>query len=252
MLYGYEETIALFTELVAHGAVGHAYLFFGDSGVGKGTFARMFANFLERGSFTLPETPFLDTAEILPDEKGTITIDAVRSVRRFLFERPFAAPRRTVIVRNAGALTDQAEAAMLKIVEEPPSHALIIFVGEHPSALFPPLASRLTKVYFPRMATAALATVLEEHYKVPAAHARQVAKVSFGRMGRALSLLSSTESSAERNPAEAALEETILMLRNEGVVRHAARLAWLLEREMQVKRYNLNPTLQLKAINAKK
>lgn len=248
MLYGYEEIIARFTELAESGRMKHAYFFFGDRGVGKRTFARMFAAFLEGRTFALPSVPLVDTIEIAPDEKGSITIDAVRRVRRFLFERPFRAARRIVIIGSAAALTDQAEAAMLKIVEEPPPHALIIFTGEHHSGLFPPLASRLTKVYFPRMATDVLAEFLVREHKVPEAHAKEIARVSFGRVGRALELLNGARASEDRGAVEARLEETILMLRNEDVRRHAARLAWLLEREMYVERYKLNPALQLRAI----
>ena len=249
MLFGYEEKTALFKELAESGKMGHAYLFFGDTGVGKRTFARMFANFLEQGTFTSSSSPFVDTIEILPDEKGVITIDAARRARRFLFEHPFRSSRRIVIIGDVATMTDQAEAAMLKIVEEPPSHALIIFTGEHPSLLFPPLASRLTKVYFSRMSASAIVDVLKKHYAVSVARAKEIARVSFGRMGRALEILNGVSTSSERNVAEAKIEEIILMLRNEDVRRHVARLAWLLDREMQVKRYNLNPTLQLKAIH---
>lgn len=249
MLFGYEEKTTLFKELAESERMGHAYLFFGDAGVGKRTFAKMFANFLEQGTFALPSSPLLDTIEIGPDEKGTIPIDAARHARHFLFEHPFRSPRRIVIINDAAALTDQAEAAMLKIVEEPPSHALVLFVGEHPSILFPPLASRLAKIYFPRMSMGMIAKLLEKEYKTSPAHAKEIARVSFGRMGRALELLNGGSVSSERNAAETKLEEAILMLRNEDVKKHASRLAWLLDREMQVKRYNLNPTLQLKAIN---
>lgn len=248
MLFGYEERTNVFTELARSGRMGQAYLFFGDEGVGKRTFARTFARFLETGTFEESGAPLVDAVFVAPDEKGTIPIAAVREVRQFLFEMPFRAPRRTVVVENAGALTDQAESAMLKVVEEPPAHALIVMTAENPAALFPPLASRFTKVYFPRMPKARIEEILRTDGGLPATQAKRIARASFGRMGRALRLLRSEAASRAENELVRELEERILFLYTEGTERNARELSWLLAREEEAKRFNLNPTLQKKAI----
>jgi len=249
MLFGYEEKTTLFAELAQSGRMGHAYLFFGDAEVGKRTFARMFARFLETGLFDESGDPLIDTVIVSPDEKGTISIATIREIRQFLFEKPFRAPRRTVVIENAAALTDQAESAMLKIVEEPPAHALLIMIAENPTALFQPLASRFTKVYFPRMSRARIEEILKNDHAVPAAQAREIARASFGRMGRALRLLRSKEAVRTENELVRELEDRILFLYTDGVERNAGKLSWLLAREEEAKRFNLNPTLQRKALS---
>ena len=153
--------------------------------------------------------------------------------------------KRTVIVRNAEALTPEAQAACLKIVEEPPASALIIFTAASPEALFPPLASRLLKIYFPRMGRATLAEALSSHYGASALEAERIATESHGRIGLALKLLKGKKKKAA-GLSESVAEE-ISSLRNADLSGNAKLLSRLLRLEEQLARYNLNERIQEKA-----
>mgnify|MGYP001569980387 FL=1 len=235
-----------FSALAASGNLKHAYLFFGDEGVGKLTFASLFARFLEEGEFSESRKPLIDAEVLFPDDDGKISVDAVRTVKNFLSQRPLRSPRRTLIIRGGESLTPQAQAACLKVVEEPPSSSLIILTARAPESLFPPLASRLLKVYFPRMREAELADFLVHERGAPRERAKAVAERSYGSIGRALALLADKK----RKKAEGlagTVSEAIAALRERDVVANSSLLARLLRMQELLARYNLNERVQEKA-----
>ncbi|MEK7630061.1 MAG: AAA family ATPase [Patescibacteria group bacterium] len=249
MFFGHGEKIKDFKKLVDKGRLGHAYLFFGDAGIGKFLFAKLLANYLESSEFAISSVPLIDAAFFSPDEKGTIGIPAVREIRNFLRQTPLKSPRRLAVIDNVEALTPEAQSALLKIVEEPPSHALIIFIGHDEQVIFAPLLSRLNKIYFSRFSESEIKKILQEHYDLSAAKAETVAKESFGRLGRAIDIIKG----GSENPMtlEAELEGKILELWQKNPFKNSKKLAWMLERESLIKRFDLNKNLQRRAIEEK-
>ena len=246
---GHEEQVKDFERLAREGLLGHAYCFFGDEGIGKFRFAHAFAHFLERGTWhaggkeTLTDALFVECA----DEEASVGIDAVRAIRKFLSSTPFHSARRTVVIRDAELLTWEAESALLKIVEEPPTHALIIMVARAPEALFPPLLSRMAKVYFSRLSRAALSDILVREFEVSPREAKTLATHSFGRLGYALTKLAKKKKAGETT-LTGTLESLILERWEKDVKKEAGMLAFLLSRLEAASRFNLNPRLQEKAI----
>jgi len=244
MLFGHEDKVELFTKLKNSGGLGHAYLFFGDKGIGKFTFAKMLGNFLERKEFGISKIPLIDMMITEPGENGSIGIDEARAIKRFLFRKPFASERRIAIIRGAGNLTNEAEGALLKIVEEPPVSSLILFIAENEHLLFPPLSSRLTKIYFRRFKKGEIEETLKSCYNIPEKEAKEIGERSFGSMERAISAL---QKKKKKNENEDLFEE-ILDLRNKGVKKNSGVLKELLKRQTLLRRFRLNANLQSKAI----
>ncbi|MFA6365219.1 MAG: AAA family ATPase [Candidatus Paceibacterota bacterium] len=257
MIFGHEDIQKAFTHFIREGTLGHAYLFFGDEGIGKRSFAYECAHMIERGkkigeAGATEEEPLGDLMILRPNEKGTIGIDAVREVKHFLWQTPFHSPKRIALIDDAHALTDEAEGAMLKIVEEPPSHGLIILVTHDTQMLLSPLLSRLSRIYFRRFSRDEIQRILEQEYHATSARAKEIARASFGRLGRALSLLQGVTKKIPEDDTKGILmrtiEEKILSLYTKGSVQYAETLTHLLAREMAVKQFNINPGLQQKAV----
>lgn len=155
MLTDYKKLEEDFKKLINKGKLSHAYLFFGgdrSDAQDKVVFAKSLANFLENGSFEEPKKLLTEALIIEKDEEGKIGIDAARNIKYFLYQKPVASKYRTLIVVGADALTQEAKNAILKIVEEPPESALIIFTVSQEDNLSPALKSRLQKIYFPPVA----------------------------------------------------------------------------------------------------
>lgn len=141
---------------VENGKTLQAYLFFGPEGVGKFLVAREFACALIGGSgFGEDDAKQpLDLFILEPKrevEKGKeresdIGVEEVRDMRRELFLLPYAGKRRVLIVNNAHKLTESAQNALLKMLEEAPNHAVILLVTHDFGRMLPTVISRCQRI----------------------------------------------------------------------------------------------------------
>ncbi len=122
----------------------------------------------------------------VPEEKRQIPIEAVREAIGELAFRPYEGRRRFVIVDGAEHLTPQASNALLKSLEEPPSHSGWILIAEAPSRLLPTVVSRCRVVRFGAIPAEVAARVLARQTSIPADEARVRAALLGGSIGRAL------------------------------------------------------------------
>jgi DNA polymerase III delta prime subunit len=90
-----------------------------------------------------------DLFVVSPDERGIIPIERAREISAFLSRTPGISTRKVVIIEDAHRLTDEAESALLKTVEDPPEHSVIMFLTSSPGSLFETIRSRLVGVRFP-------------------------------------------------------------------------------------------------------
>ncbi len=127
-----------------------------------------------------------DIGVLLPNEKGTITVDMAREVIGRASYRPFEARRRVVIIDDADLLQPQAQNALLKTLEEPPPSSMFILVTSRPDSLLETVRSRCPRVRFGRLGPADLAEVLVRHCGIAAAQATGLAAMGDGSVSRAL------------------------------------------------------------------
>ncbi len=155
MLYGYDSLVQSLKRLADARELSHAYIFFGEAQTGKFLHAQALANYLETGVFDAP-TKVLQETHVVTMEKEDdaesdterMGIHAVHRAIHFLRQSPVFSPYRVVIVRDVEWLTDQAQNALLKILEEPPQQSIIILTVTDPGVCLPAVASRAQKVHF--------------------------------------------------------------------------------------------------------
>ncbi len=250
MIYGHEDKKKLFKSLVKKDTLGHAYLFFGEPQIGKFSFACHLAYFIEHGKFEVSKEALIDTVFIKPEEgKKKVGINQIRGMRNFLYQKPLRSRRRLIIINEAGYLTPEAQASLLKFVEESPPYTTFIFITQDLQSLLPPLVSRLQRVYFFRLPKKKIEEILQKEYNIQRNRAEEIAKKSFGRLGRALNFLNNKKYNKE--DLEEFLEEEITELFLADKLRNAKLIKWLLTRELKVKRFTLNPKLQRRIIELK-
>ncbi|GAC1309095.1 MAG: hypothetical protein NVSMB19_22650 [Vulcanimicrobiaceae bacterium] len=189
----------------------HGYLFTGNAGVGKKTFARRLAQSL------LCETPKatllgycescagcrLIVAGTHPDfvsAEGTIKIGkeggsalhdaelSARDVVRELSLHGYRSRYRVVLLGDVAFATHEAANALLKFFEEPPHGVVVILTTSAPGALLPTIRSRFVDIAFAPLPTADVARVLVASGVAPE-RARMAADVSLGSIVRARAVL---------------------------------------------------------------
>lgn len=84
-----------------------------------------------------------DTTIIKPTG-ASISIEEVRALKKQIYQRPVSLSYKLVIIKDADQLTHEAQNALLKILEEPPAHAIIVLTTNSQKNLLPTVVSRLT------------------------------------------------------------------------------------------------------------
>ncbi len=84
--------------------------------------------------------PHPDILHFQPDVK--LGIEQARLIKGFFAQKPYSAPGRIVVVRSADNLTDEAQNALLKTVEELTSQNQLLLIAQSDAALLPTLVSR--------------------------------------------------------------------------------------------------------------
>jgi DNA polymerase-3 subunit delta' len=131
-----------------------------------------------------------DVIVLEPGDMGSIKIEQVREVIDRAGYRPFEGRRRVVVVDNAEALVAQAQNALLKTLEEPPSASVFLLVSSIPDALLPTVRSRCPKLRFGPLTPADVADVLRRDHGYAEADARAAGADADGSVGRALAAAS--------------------------------------------------------------
>jgi DNA polymerase-3 subunit delta' len=187
-------------------------IFHGSHGLGKATAARELAAMLNclgtppdqcANCRQIEAGNFPDLITIDRGEKASIAIEQIRRLVSELALRPYGAGgTRVVIIDGAHLLTTEAQNALLKLLEEPPPHTLIVLVAEHLEALLLTVRSRCRLVHFVRPGEAAVAELLERTTSLKPSAAAGIASLSAGAPGTAITL------AAHPNEAEGLLALT--------------------------------------------
>ncbi len=144
LFFGLESIVRALTSQLEKGQVGHAYLFFGPRGTGKTTTARILAKEVGcRG---------LDLIEI--DAASNRGIDDIRSLREKISLTPTEGDYKVYVIDEVHMLTKEAFNALLKTLEEPPSHAILILCTTEPHKVPETIRSRCQKFEFKRASIA--------------------------------------------------------------------------------------------------
>ncbi|PKM77483.1 MAG: hypothetical protein CVU90_06445 [Firmicutes bacterium HGW-Firmicutes-15] len=141
-IIGQERALLPLQKALQTGRINHAYLFVGPAGVGKLTTAEAFARAIiietdPQGVAYVQERVHPDFMVIEKMESKTlIGIEQInREMEPWLALKPYRSSRRVVIIKDAHLLSIPAANALLKTLEEPPGHAVIILVSDEQNLL---------------------------------------------------------------------------------------------------------------------
>ncbi len=81
--------------------------------------------------------------------KQSIGITEIKQMQQKIFLTPFKSPQKAVIIEEAELLTTEAQNALLKVLEEPPDHTIIILSTNNKETLLPTIQSRCKIITLP-------------------------------------------------------------------------------------------------------
>ncbi|MBI3624742.1 MAG: DNA polymerase III subunit gamma/tau [Candidatus Rokubacteria bacterium] len=202
---GQEPITRTLRNALAANRIAHAYLFAGPRGVGKTTTARLLAKALlcgrRQGSEPCGACPacqelvagtLVDVIEI--DGASNRGIDEIRTLRENVKYAPARGRYKVYIIDEVHQLTEAAFNALLKTLEEPPSHVVFILATTQPQGLPPTVLSRCQRFDFKPIAPELLSVSLErilraEKVEFDAAALPLLVRSAEGSLRDALSLL---------------------------------------------------------------
>ena len=200
----------------------HAMIFSGPKGIGKATFAYRLARFLlaqEPGDalFGQTDTPaesfdlsaghpvsrrissgghadLLTIGRVYDTQKGRMSndvpVEEVRKVTPFLRKTASEGGWRVVIVDEAEHLNRSSQNALLKILEEPPAHAVLILITDQPGRFLPTIRSRCQVYHFDVLDDEIMNRLLQiSDAEMNASTHSALKLLGQGRIGYALSLV---------------------------------------------------------------
>ena len=89
-------------------------------------------------------------------------IEDIRAIRDAVKLAPARAKKKVYIIDEAHMLTAEASNALLKTLEEPPSHVMFILATTNPEKLIDTIRSRASNIYFKKATIKELASSIEK------------------------------------------------------------------------------------------
>ncbi|REJ92696.1 MAG: DNA polymerase III subunit delta' [Planctomycetota bacterium] len=211
---GHDRVADRFRAILASGRLASSYLFVGPAGCGKRTFALRLAECLlcestsadplaacgqceacqQVRAGTHPDLIFIAR----PEDKQVIPVDLLigddehrgrEGLCHDLSLKPFRADRRVAILDDADDLNEEGANCLLKTLEEPPPHSLLILIGTSAEKQLPTIRSRCQIVHFRPLGVDIAARLLVEQGVVEdLERARLLARIAGGSLTQAARL----------------------------------------------------------------
>lgn len=209
-IYGHEHIIGHLKAALAEEKVSHAYIFHGEDESGKMMLAQAFAQDI------LCETQMSDRVDqdscnrcrsclqakshnhpdiiYVTHEKASIGVDDIRTqLNSDIMIKPYQSERKIYIIDEAEKMTEGAQNALLKTIEEPPEYAVILLLVNNITALLPTILSRCVQLNLRPVAKETITGLLMSKYHTPDYLADISATFSGGNVGKAIQFATSEE-----------------------------------------------------------
>src|SRR4030067_955560 len=161
---GHSRPIELLKRAIQRDKIAHSYLFLGNEGIGKRWVALQFAKALNCRERRAEEGDACDKClacrkideQLHPDvlvlepegPSQLIKVGARGQMQRDLAFRPYEGKRRVCILTTADRMAPEIPNTLLKTLEEPPLHTMIILLANSARQILPTILSRCQQIHF--------------------------------------------------------------------------------------------------------
>ena len=224
---GHKDILKYISSAVENNRVSHAYILNGERGSGKKMLANLFAMTLESTGQEKPcnechsckqaeSGNHPDIIRVTHEKPNSISVDDIRTqVNNTVDIKPYQGPYKVYIIPQADMMTPQAQNAILKTIEEPPSYAVFLLLTENAETLLPTINSRCVMLKLRNIKDTLIKKYLMENLEIPDYKADMCTAFAQGNMGRAIMLANSDHFNEIREEAVQLLKHINEMELNE-------------------------------------
>lgn len=208
---GHEQLVWHLQSAIRQKKVSHAYLLCGEAGSGKRLIAEAFAKTLlcEEGGITAcgkckscrqAESGNHPDLKVVVREKASLGVKEIREqVTSDAQIKPYGSNYKVYLIDEAEKMTEEAQNALLKTIEEPRSYAVFLILADRQELLLPTILSRCITLSLYPVAAEKIRRFLMEKRGVPDYLAESAAVFSGGLVGRAVRYAESETFLEQRN-----------------------------------------------------
>lgn len=214
-ILGNEMIKEYFKRTLSAGQVSHAYILTGEAGMGRKILAKSFAMTLlcenNRGENKSQEpcgqchscVQFLsdnhpDVIYVSHEKEGIGVNDVREQINGTVQIKPYSSPYKIYIVDEAEKMTVQAQNALLKTLEEPPSYVVILLLTTRADSFLPTILSRCITLKLKPLYDEMIRDYLTDRLHVEKSQADICTAFARGNLGKAIALSTSEEFAAMR------------------------------------------------------
>lgn len=220
-IIGHEQIIENLKNAICYEKISHAYIFNGPDLSGKKMLAEAFAMALQcekEQSFGCMECHSCkqaishnhpDIIYVSHEKPNTIGVDDIRTqVNSDIGIKPYSSKYKIYIIDEAEKMNPQAQNALLKTIEEPPSYGILMLLTTNADGFLQTILSRCITLNLRGVKTEVIKKHLMTHYQKPDYLADICATFSQGNVGKAIQLASSEEFNVMKAAVLALLKKT--------------------------------------------
>ena len=189
------------------GNLSHAYIINGEYGSGRQTIASALAKTIQCQSKTddtdacgvctsckQAESHNHPDIKYITHDKTSISVNDIREqLNNDISIKPYSSEYKFYIIPDANKMTEQAQNALLKTIEEPPVYAIIILLTENCDSLLPTIRSRCVTLTMNPVEKDKICTYLENKFQLEPEQAQIAANYCQGNIGKAIRFASSSD-----------------------------------------------------------
>ena len=203
-IIGHEQIINHLKSAMKWNKVSHAYIFNGEKGSGKKMLANAFAQMLQcegegekpcgtcRSCRQAESGNHPDIIRVIHEKPNSIGIEDIREqLAGDIQIKPYQSRYKIYIVPDSEKMTVQAQNALLKTIEEPPSYAVILFLTTNAASFLPTILSRCVVLNMKPVPDTEVRKYLMEHVEIPDYQADVCTAFAQGNIGKAVKLATS-------------------------------------------------------------
>ena len=205
-IIGQQQIKEHFQTAIMEKKISHAYILNGETGSGRHMLAEAFTKTLlcenqkEKDACDICKSCLQAESGNHPDiryithEKASISVDDIREqLNNDIQIKPYSSDHKVYIIPEANKMTEQAQNALLKTIEEPPAYAVIILITDNLNALLPTIQSRCITLNTKPVNKEQIADYLMKKLSMEPKQAQIAAGFCQGNMGKAIRFANSED-----------------------------------------------------------